>query len=76
MSLDEAMNLLVGKIMELSSQSVKGLPDDYTDLSPEPETLGQLTPMASHTYQHKGRKIIGVALHKPHPQTSQKMNCC
>lgn len=74
--LDEAMNLLVGKIMALSSQSVEGLPDDYIDLSPEPETLGQLTPVASHTYQHTGRKITGVVPQKTHPQTSQKTNCC
>ena len=73
---EEAMNLLVCKIMELSSLKVDGLPEDYVDLAAEPETTGQLASIAGYSYQHTGRRITGVVPRKPQQQTPQKSKCC
>ena len=73
---EEAMNLLVCKIMELSSLKVDGLPEDYVDLAAEPETTGQLASIAGDSYQHTGRRITGVVPRKPQQQTPQKSKCC
>ena len=78
MAADEAMNLLVCKILELSSQRVDRLPEDYVDLTPEPDTLEELAPVAGHAYQHSSRGLTGILPPKPHPHPTshRSKGCC
>ena len=68
---------MVSKILELSTQRAEGMPEDFIDLAVEPETLGQLAPVVSQTYQQAGRKLAGGIPPKQQTLTpTQRNNCC
>ena len=83
--IDEAMHLMVSKILQLSSERVEALPGDYVDLAAELNTSGnnsnyaQLRDMATtNEYARSGRGLT-VAI-QPKPRTEKPRisasRCC
>lgn len=82
---DEAMQVMVTKILELSSQRVEGLPEDFVDLASDLNTSGnnsnysQMRDMANKGYTRSGNGITVAIKPKPnHDKTFKKTgsNCC
>ena len=79
------MQLLVSKILELSSESFEELPTDYVDLADEHNGQGtwrdytQLKDAASKGYSRSGRGITAPISPKAHTDKSLRKsssNCC
>ena len=79
---DEAMQLMVTKILELSSQKPECLPEDFVDLGTElgnNSNRSQMRGMASKSYSQSGNGITLAIRPKPHADKSVKKSgstCC
>lgn len=82
---DEAMQLMVSKILELSSQSAEGLPEDCVDLaglntSGNNSNYERDGGVASNGYSRTGRGISGPPSHSYYQADKQPHrkynNCC